>query len=773
MGGRLGSTKRSLIPAVLSFSYGLVASAAPQPTAAPPAPASASEVSEREIAPPVARSTPLEYPDWGKGEHVLVLELLVLADGTVKKARVVAGDAAFGRVASEAAQAWVFDPATKGGEPVASWIRFEVRFEPPEEVPPVAEEGEPGATQARLEPKSVEETTESGEIEVVVHGKREEREGARSLSRASVRQLPGAFGDAFRAVEALPGVTPIFSGLPYFYVRGAPPGNVGYFLDGIRVPLLFHIAAGPSVIHPAFIDRVDLYAGPYPARYGRFTGGIIAGETASPTYDTRGEASIRLVDSGGMIETHAFDRRLSVMLGGRYSYTALVLSLLAPEVSLSYWDYQGRISYQLSNKEQISVFGFGALDRAFDVPENGPRESVFDLIFHRYDLRYDRRFDDGGGMRVALLAGVDRTGLGDFVLEDRLLGGRVELENPLAENLVLRSGIDVQTDRYTARIDEEVFDDVDDEEAGEDARTSDDIFPVRLDVITGARADLVWEVEPGVRVTPGVRFDVFVADSTPFWALSPRLYAELDVRRDFTIKHGLGVAHQLPSFVVPLPGFQPVSELGLQRSLQHSAGVEWRLPREVVMEATVFQNIQMNVTDTLSAVRFEDVGEDLDARGLGSGRGFEYMVRRPLSERLGGYLSYTFSRSTRSFGRQRGPSSFDRTHVLSGALGYQMGKGWTGGVRGSLYTGIPANPIGPEYDFNRPPRTRPFYRFDWRLEKRWTVGAEGAWWALVFEVLNTTLNREQLERDCSESPCEDGEPFGPLTIPSIGAEASF
>ncbi|MEI9949386.1 MAG: hypothetical protein WDO74_10485 [Pseudomonadota bacterium] len=32
--------------------------------------------------------------------------------------------------------------------------------------------------------------------------------------------------------------------LPFFFVRGAPPGNVGYFLDGIRVPLLFHIALG-------------------------------------------------------------------------------------------------------------------------------------------------------------------------------------------------------------------------------------------------------------------------------------------------------------------------------------------------------------------------------------------------------------------------------------------------------------------------------------------------------------------------------------------------
>lgn len=730
-----------------------------------------------DISPPVAVATPLEYPAWGEGVHLLVLEMLVLKDGSVKEARVVSGNEKFGEVAAGAARTWRFEPARRAGERVAAWIRFEVRFDPPEHSGVSSSQGEAQGDQEsssvqegiRVQEGGAEAATEAGELEVIVQGEREgPPEGARSLSRASVRQLPGAFGDAFRAVETLPGVTPIVSGLPYFYVRGAPPGNVGYFLDGIRVPLLYHIGAGPSVIHPAFVDRVDLYAGPYPARYGRFAGGIVAGETSAPTYDTRGEVSIRLVDSGAMVETHAFDRRLSIMAAGRYSYTALIASLVAPDLNLSYWDYQGRLKYDFNEKESLTLFAFGALDQASEEPPGGPKTTIFDLIFHRADLRYDRRFDDGGTMRVALLGGTEVTGLGDLSIRDRLLGGRVELENPLAQNLTLRSGVDLQTDNYSVELDDEVFQAED--ENGEDI--SDEVFTERTDVVTSARADLVWEAEPGVRVIPGLRFDFFVTAGTPLWAVSPRLYAEFDVRRDFTIKHGLGVAHQLPSFVVPLPGVQPVGNLRLQRAIQHSAGVEWRMPEQFVAEATVFQNIQMNITDTLSAIRFGQGESRINATGPGSGRGFELMVRRPLTERLGGYLSYTFSRTTRSFGSERGPASFDRTHVLSGAFGYQMGKGWTGGIRGSLYSGIPANPVGPASRFSEPPRTRPFYRFDWRLEKKWTVGSQGAWWALVFEVLNTTLNKEQLSLDCSQTPCQ-GESFGPVTIPSIGAEASF
>lgn len=728
--------------------------------------ASAGEAAPKPIIkPPRAIQTPLDYPEGGKGPHLVVLEILVAADGSVGDAIVVSGNAFFGQAAIEAAQSWRFEPATVDGKATSARIRFEVRFSPPEKERE-AETPQPPAPTVEASDSPVDEQPIE---EVIVTGDRPE--GERQISRAEIRQLPGTFGDAFRAVETLPGVTPIVSGLPYFYVRGAPPGNVGYFLDGLRVPLLFHIAAGPSVIHPAFIETVELHAGPYPARYGRFTGGIVAGETAPPAYETRGEASIRLVDAGGMVETHGLNRNLSVMLAGRYSYTALIASLVAPDLNLSYWDYQGRVQYRLNPKESVTLFAFGALDKASE-KRPGPNLTIFDLVFHRYDLRYDRHLDDGGHLRIAANFGTEISGANQFSLHDRSVGTRVELERPLSSNVELRAGVDFNVDRYTARLNEEDFleEGVDDDDGDfEDS----DIFPPRFDFTTGARADIVWEAEPGVRVIPGLRADFYVSDETPLWALSPRLYAEFDVRKNITLRHGLGVAHQLPSFVVPLPGFQPVGERGLQRAIQHSAGVLWIPSAGWSTEATVFQNIQLNITDTLSSIRFQDSGDfDLDTRALGSGRGFELLIRRSLTERLGGYFAYTFSRSTRSFGSQTGPASFDRTHVLSGALGYQIGKGWTAGLRGSFYTGIPAQEITSAVDFEHPPRTRPFYRIDWRVEKRWDVGQKGAWWALVLEVLNTTLNKEMIFLECNASRCR-GEMIGPVTIPSIGVEASF
>src|SRR5205814_553147 len=82
-----------------------------------------------------------------------------------------------------------------------------------------------------------------------------------------IQQVPGTFGDPFRVVQTLPGVASVVSLLPFPIVRGATPSSTGFLLDGTRVPLLYHLLSGPSVIHPEFIDEIQFYPGGAPAPY--------------------------------------------------------------------------------------------------------------------------------------------------------------------------------------------------------------------------------------------------------------------------------------------------------------------------------------------------------------------------------------------------------------------------------------------------------------------------------------------------------------------------
>ena len=196
---------------------------------------------------------------------------------------------------------------------------------------------------------------------MTVRGQRREI-GQTTLSAADVREMPGAFGDPFRAIEALPAVTPIVSGLPYFSIRGAPPNDNGYYLDGVRVPFLFHVGVGEAVIHPALIDRVDFFPAAAPAAYGDAAGAIIAGQTRAPAAKTHGEANLRLFDAGALAETPFGDGRGSVLLAGRYGYPGPILSAITDNVKLGYWDYQARVTWRLDDRDTLGVFAFGSHD---------------------------------------------------------------------------------------------------------------------------------------------------------------------------------------------------------------------------------------------------------------------------------------------------------------------------------------------------------------------------------------------------------------------------
>jgi hypothetical protein len=631
-----------------------------------------------------------------------------------------------------------------------------------------------------VSPLRAEPAAEQPPIEVVVQGERPPRDGS-ELGARETRQLPGAFGDPFRAVEAIPGVSPVVSGLPYFFVRGAPPGNVGYFLDGIRVPLLYHAFAGPSVVHPSFIDHVELYRGGYPARYGRFAGGIVEAESAKLRRDWHGEASVRLIDAGAMAEAPLPGGHGGLLLGGRYSYTAAILSQLSSTLpglgsastKLEYWDYQLLSSYELGPHDTVGVLALGALDYAAS-----QGVTFAGVEFHRVDLRYEHELDPRTRLRAAVTLGVDRTRTETGVtlnvgggtqrsqpasLWDVPIMTRLELTHAPSRRVEVRAGTDLTVDQFGVRLNPLL-----------PAAKIEKFFATRDDVALGGFAELMLQPDPGVTVIPGLRADAYQSRDVTRVAIEPRLSAAFDVSRQVRMLHAVGLAHQPPAVAPPgIPAAQQIAGLpgGLQTSLQASSGVEVSLPADFVATATVFDNVFWNLWDPLGITGEIDF-DTADTRSMGSAVGLELALRRPLTRRLGGFLNYTLSRSTRSRDHLHCLSAFDRTHVANLVLAYDLGQRWRVGGRLYYFSGVPVRvptTDGPRFVDSR--RAPDFWRLDLRVEKRWRVGKAG-WVAAVAEVLNTTAGREVVQRSCNASGCRDAV-FGPLILPSLGVEGGF
>jgi len=449
-----------------------------------------------------------------------------------------------------------------------------------------------------------------------------------------------------------------------------------------------------------------------------------------------------------------------VMLGGRYSYTATVLSLIAKDVKLDYRDYQARFTYDVTPRDRVSLLSLGSYD-LLGQEQSGGVNVLFGTEFYRAAVRHDHAFERGT-LRTDLTLGFDQSSMGDQgKAQSRSVSLRTAFDHSFGERATFRAGADANVEAYTSA--PAFYVDADDPEL----RSFLTDNPERSDRSFGAWTDVVLEPTPDVQVTPGLRADLYQQAGTTAIAIEPRISARFRAGRRLTLTHAYGLVHQPPSFAVPLPGRAAAQlDTGLQRAFQTSSAAELRLGRALKASVTLFYNAFFSMTDGLSANRDGPPGSGADQRSLGSAYGLELYLYRPLGERLSGFLSYTLSRSMRSQGREHFPNAFDRAHVLNAALACDLGRKWQAGGRVVFYTGVPDVPqtggLRAAPRLSAPPRRSPFFRLDLRLEKRWQL-RERSWVAFVVEVMNATLSQDNF----------GGRDIGPITIPSIGLEAGF
>ena len=706
------------------------------------------------VAPQAVFTPSVEYPEGASGDATVLLELDVAEDGSVAESTVRRGKEPFGSAARSGVKRWRYRPATRNGVPVRVGISVTLDFEEPAPLipalPPV-EANTPAGTEEVLDENTLDQ--------VVVRSDPRPEIGGTFIPQEEARLIPGAFADPFRVAEVLPGTAPILSGLPYFFVRGAPPGNVAYLIDGIRVPLLFHVGAGPSVISASLVERVDVIPSAYPARFGRSAGGIIAGETTALSNVARGQIQARAFDASGLLEVPFANDRASVLVAGRYSYVQPLLDKVSPDYELGYWDYQARAGYQLNENNAISLFAFGAYDR---LASRERQLTLFDTQFHRLDLRWDRYTEDGN-TRVAITAGTDRVANADedasnyaSEIEDRSLRLRWSTDQRLTRGITLRTGLDYGLNRVSKE-----------QDTGPTAIEQQ--FPERYDLSGSAYLDTIFK-GPGVEVVPGFRVDAALWRNEGYAFPQPRLATRLRLFSGLSWTSQLGVSHQLPTQSVRIPGraADPI-ESTLQTAWQAAEGLELLFSRNMLAKVTGFYSWVDSDADDLTSTSY----------------GLEFFLRREFIESVGGILSYTLSRTEATFGPRTVRSEFDRTHVVSAVLGWNIGAGFRLGLRGYYASGrrfevfcptpdcIPGGEPDAPRDYWLRGQLPAFYRADLRFEKRWEIGYTG-WVAVTFEWFNATLTKETTA--VSWSP-EQGRLVylerDALTLPSLGIEAGF
>src|SRR3954471_13643195 len=184
------------------------------------------------VAPVRLDEVPIPYPGGAEGDNEVVLELEIEKDGTVGNVVVIDGSHPFSEAARVAARTFRFSPALRNGLAIRARIRAKIAFHHPDP-PPVAVPDESTSNAVAQAAPLVAPPPAPQAIEVSAVGETREELGSTHIPRSETRLVPGAFADPFRVIEVLPGVAPVVSGVPYFTIRGSPPGDVGYYIDGI------------------------------------------------------------------------------------------------------------------------------------------------------------------------------------------------------------------------------------------------------------------------------------------------------------------------------------------------------------------------------------------------------------------------------------------------------------------------------------------------------------------------------------------------------------
>ncbi len=713
-----------------------------------------------------------------------------------------------------------FEPATIEGRPVIA--RVKVIFPVEGAAADQASAGEPGADGQPAAGATLESSPQPDLAFGAIARVPKTRSDLRRLEVEELRELPGAFGDAFRALESLPGVAPYLSGLPYVYVRGAPPAGTLYIYDEIPLPLLFHLGLGPAVIHPAMIGPVEFYPGAGPARYGRRTGGLFTSayrERDESRGDAFGEVELRAIDLMGMGNVRVGEGEITA--AGRYGYPGLLLSIFSPEISLDYWDYQLRLEHPVARRTRLQLVGFGSYDSlSLEQDSDGVT-----LTFHRMELRLIRdikRWQYG----AALLLGYDESENDASTIEDaqagymvsKRIGPRVWLAWNDGEHGRFRAGADLvgmvgeiirevappSTGRggprgsrpylsapTTRQRDQSVFEQFNNPlYTSVAARSTMGIFGE-----VGFRPHRRWDVDLGLRG------DLWLTGTRGQVGVDPRLLVTHFLTEALDLHAAFGLAHQPAVFLLPLPGVADVAlDDGLQEAIQSGLGAGLDLPFNARVELELFLHRYSNLMfPELTLEKFNQC--DPSSGGLLAGaseenicqgeRGFpratalayggELFLRRPLTETVSGWLSYTlaWAEAESSEGFEFTPV-FDMRHVGNLALQYRFAPGWRAGARLHVRSGQMFAVLTD--DLRRLERRLPgFYRIDAQAAYKWRTG----WGAmqLTAEMFNLTLSREPRSITCGLDVTDRNRPapgstctvqYAPaLFFPNLGLRAEF
>ena len=190
------------------------------------------------------------------------------------------------------------------------------------------------------------------------------------LSVKEIRKLPSFMGevDIIKSIQLMPGVHTISEGSAGYSVRGGSQDQNLVMLDEATVYNISHFLGFFSVFNNDAIQNVELYKGDIPARYGtRLSSVLDVRMKNGNNKEFRATGGIGNISSRLTLEGPIVNEQTSFILSGRRTYFDLFLPLM-PEESVQnsrifFYDLNAKINHRMNKNNRFFLSGYFGRDR--------------------------------------------------------------------------------------------------------------------------------------------------------------------------------------------------------------------------------------------------------------------------------------------------------------------------------------------------------------------------------------------------------------------------
>ncbi len=564
-----------------------------------------------------------------------------------------------------------------------------------------------------------------------------------NYSKEEIRRSPGAAGDVFRAVDAMPGVSSSGGEFSSFYVRGSSPKDNLILIDNIPFDKVTHFAEQGgadakeggrfSIFSNGIVEDAEFQAGGFGACYGGKHSSLLnmklkEGNRESPTINGTYDFLGWEVNYDG---PSYIDRHTSVLLSMRNQDFENILKMIgqSSEGYPKYSDYLLKTTTDISPNHKLTVLGIYSTEEMIRTKENvfdyKKQEDLFNNeIMHQQEdkglLGLTWRFltgkssvlqtslfyantntkEQSGKVYTDSINGVFPTeeeaqyndNISMYKNIETQIGLRSLFTNEFSNSLTLTAGIELQknSDNFRYQLNQRdtvyVFNQT-------EYRPNNSIYYLIQDpsdvnstyndgkISYAGFTEVSYSPIATLTLNPGVRVEYNGFNRKVYAA--PRLSGKYYLSSETSLNFATGIYYQTPEL------FDVISDirnrnLKDEKSIHYIAGLTHYLTTDLKLNV---EGYYKSFSDVVT--QSNHVNGYLTNDGTGSAYGIDIGLVKRFVSNLYGQVSYSYSQSKRDDHDGRGSYDYDfsQPNIFSFLIGYQMNDEWSFSAKWKYATG--------------------------------------------------------------------------------------